>query len=136
MKKQLGLFAGLFLLFLAAHAQTTDYKVVFDMTSKDTLAFHTLVRQVGTILKANPQAQLEVVIYGGALNLVTKEKSIVEPAIQDLAKKASFKVCEFTMQRHQVDKAQLIPGVQIVPDGIYQIITRQKQGWGYIKVIP
>jgi uncharacterized protein len=37
------------------------------------------------------------------------------------------------MKNNNVDKSQLIPGVQVVPDGIYEIISKQKQGWGYIK---
>ena len=129
----------LFLMLLACQylsAQTPDYKVVFDVTSKDTMAYHTVVRQAGGILKSNPDAKIEIVIYGGGLDLVTKNKSVVEPAVQELAKKAAFKVCAVTMQRQNLSKDQLIPGVQTVPDGIYEIITRQKQGWGYIKVIP
>lgn len=117
-------------------AQAPDYRVVFDVTSKDTMAHHTVARQVGSILKANPDAKLEIVIYGGALDLVTKNKSVVAPAIQELAKKATFKVCDITMQRYKLDKSQLIAGVETVPDGIYEIITRQRQGWGYIKVSP
>jgi intracellular sulfur oxidation DsrE/DsrF family protein len=38
------------------------------------------------------------------------------------------------MQRYNVDENRLIPGVKVVPDGIYEIITRQHEGWGYIKV--
>jgi intracellular sulfur oxidation DsrE/DsrF family protein len=37
------------------------------------------------------------------------------------------------MKRHNIDAFQLLPGVSIVPDGIYEIITKQKEGWGYIK---
>lgn len=119
-----------------AWAQTPDYRVVFDVTSKDTNTYHTVVRQAGSILKANPDAKVEIVIYGGALDLVTKDRSIVAPAVQELAKKATFKVCAVTMQRHNLDKSRLIPGVETVADGIYEIITRQKEGWGYIKVSP
>jgi intracellular sulfur oxidation DsrE/DsrF family protein len=38
------------------------------------------------------------------------------------------------MKRQQIDASQLLPGVQIVPDGIYEIISKQRDGWGYIKV--
>ena len=38
------------------------------------------------------------------------------------------------MKRNNIDKSQLIPGVEIVPDGIYEIILKQREGWGYIKV--
>jgi intracellular sulfur oxidation DsrE/DsrF family protein len=38
------------------------------------------------------------------------------------------------MKNHNIDASQLLPGVGIVPDGIYEIMTRQREGWGYIKV--
>ena len=134
MKKYSLVTALLILVSSCLWAQSPDYRVVFDITSKDTMAHHTVVRQVNGILKSNPDAKLEVVIYGGSLDLVTKDKSVVAPAIQELAKKVSFKVCAVTMQRYNIDKSQLIAGVEMVPDGIYEIITKQKQGWGYIKV--
>jgi intracellular sulfur oxidation DsrE/DsrF family protein len=117
-------------------AQTKDYKVVFDLTSKDTVNQQAVVREVGLISKANPDARLEVVVYGQGLNLVLKDKSAVSEEINQLSgnKNVSFKVCGYTLQRNNVDKSMLLPGVEVVPDGIYEIITRQKEGWGYIKV--
>jgi intracellular sulfur oxidation DsrE/DsrF family protein len=46
----------------------------------------------------------------------------------------SIKVCALAMKRQKVDASQLLPNVQIVPDGIYEIISKQREGWGYIKV--
>jgi intracellular sulfur oxidation DsrE/DsrF family protein len=31
-------------------------------------------------------------------------------------------------------KSQLMPGVQTVPDGIYELVSKQQQHSGYIKV--
>jgi intracellular sulfur oxidation DsrE/DsrF family protein len=117
-------------------AQTTPYKVVFDITSGDTAAHKTVIRQMRGISQSRPDAQLEVAIYGDALGMVMKDKSIIADAIQELSsnKKVSFKACAATMKRLNVDKSQLIPGVDIVPDAIYEIVTKQHEGWGYIKV--
>src|SRR5688572_19584466 len=117
-------------------AQTTAYRVIFDITSGDTAAHKTVIRQMRGISQARPDAQLQVAIYGDALGMVLKDKSIIADAIQELAssKKASFKVCGMTMKRHNADKSQLIAGVDIVPDAIYEIVTKQREGWGYIKV--
>ena len=136
MKKHSILLSLLLIGTVAVQAQATDYKVVFDMTNKDTASHKTVVRQTSGIAKASPGAQLEVVIYSGALDMVVQGKSIVADAVQELIKnkQATFKVCEVTMKRHNIDKSQLIPGVEVVPDGIYEIITKQRQGWGYIKV--
>jgi intracellular sulfur oxidation DsrE/DsrF family protein len=38
------------------------------------------------------------------------------------------------MKNQQVDKTQLLPNVQAVPDGIGEIVSKQQTGWGYIKV--
>ena len=106
------------------------------MSSKDTVNQQSLIRQIGLIRKASPNAKLEVVIYGQGLDLVVKGKTAQESAIQKLLadKNTSFKVCAMTMERGNVDKSQLIPGVETVPDGIYEIVSRQQEGWGYIKI--
>ncbi|MBD0333185.1 MAG: DsrE family protein, partial [Chitinophagaceae bacterium] len=85
--------------------------------------------------KAVPNSELEVVLYGKSLAMVTKDRSIVADALTEILKRknVSFKVCAVAMKNQNIDKSQLLPGVQIVPDGIYEIITKQRQGWGYIK---
>lgn len=135
MKKTITIIS-MILLVSFAKAQNVDYKVVFDMTSKDTVNQQSLVRQMTLIRESNPASRLEVVIYGQGLSLVTNGGSTQQAAITKLAadKNISFKVCAATMKRQNVDKSQLVPGVEVVPDGIYEIISRQKEGWGYIKV--
>ena len=88
------------------------------------------------ITKTNSSAQLEVVLYGQSLDMITQGKSVVASDVKDLLdnKNVSFKVCEIAMKHHSISKEQLLTGVQTVPDGIYEIITKQGSGWGYIKV--
>ena len=126
----------LVLLPVLTMAQATPYKVIFDITSGDTAAHKTVIRQIRGISQSRPDAQLEVAIYGDALGMAMKDKSIIADAIQELSsnKKASFKACAATMKRLNIDKSQLIPGVDVVPDAIYEIVTKQHEGWGYIKV--
>jgi intracellular sulfur oxidation DsrE/DsrF family protein len=135
MKKN-SLLLSVLLMPVLAMAQTTPYKVVFDITSGDTAAHKTVIRQMRGISQSRPDAQLEVAIYGDALAMAMKDKSIIADAVQELSsnKKASFKVCGATMKRHNVDKTQLLPGVEVVPDAIFEIVTKQHEGWGYIKV--
>jgi intracellular sulfur oxidation DsrE/DsrF family protein len=117
-------------------AQNKDYKVVFDLTSKDTLNQQSLLREMSLIKEGNPDAQLEAVIYGQGLGLIIKDASSQSAEIQRLLSMSdvSIKVCALAMKRQKVDASQLLPNVQIVPDGIYEIISKQRDGWGYIKV--
>jgi hypothetical protein len=117
-------------------AQQADYKVIFDMSTRDSTSQQALIREAALIAKENPAAKLEVVIYGQGLPLVVKAQSSQAKAIDDLiaGKNVSFKVCAFTMKRNNLTETDLLPGVQVVPDGIYEIISKQHEGWGYIKV--
>jgi intracellular sulfur oxidation DsrE/DsrF family protein len=117
-------------------AQTQPYKVVFDLTNKDTAMQARVLRWVDLILKTNANPEIEVVFYGQSLDMVTKSKSAFEDKVTKLAtlKNMKFAVCEQAMSVHNITKDQLIPGVITVPDGIYEIITKQAQGFGYIKV--
>jgi len=113
-----------------------DYKVVFDLTSKDSNDQKSVIRWLNEVAKAEPTAQMEVVMYGHGLDLVTKGKSVVADDVVKLAqnKNVAFKVCEVAMKAHNLTTSDLLQGVQTVPDGIYEVISKQQQGWGYIKV--
>ena len=123
------------LIFFVATAQTNPVKIVFDITSKDTLAHQGAMRHVTMMSKAYPQSTFEVVIYGSALPMVVKGKSTIEKDLTTFAgnKNVSFKVCSATMKRYNVDKSQLVTGVEVVADAILEIVTKQGEGWGYIK---
>lgn len=135
MKKYLLLLAPVLLSCSVALAQK-DYRVVFDLTSKDSNDQRAVIRWVNEVSKAEPTAQMEVVMYGQGLALVTKGKSSYPDDVAKLAqnKKISFRVCQVAMKNLGVDKSQLIDGVGTVPDGIYEVISKQREGWGYIKV--
>jgi uncharacterized protein len=118
-------------------AQTSQYRVVFDLTSKDSLEQQAVMRWVKEIRASNPDAQLEVVMYGKGFNLVMTEKSSVASDVQAALKNpnTTFSVCAVAMKNNNVTLSQLYPGVKTVPDGIYEIISKQREGWGYIKVV-
>ena len=138
MKKYLSIFLSLTILFLNSKGQNPDYKVVFDITSSDPGSQNQVIREASLIKEGNPDAQVEVVLYGHSLDLVRKDKSQFTSDIQRLVNLngVSFNVCHIAMAHNNVDSSQLIPGVGIVPDGIYEIIKKQREGWGYIKISP
>jgi len=137
MKKNMLIAVVLFLSPFILPAQTTDYKVVFDLTSRDTLDHKSVIRWLNEVSRMNPEAKLEVVMYGQGFNMVTRDRSVVPDAIATLLnnKNISFKVCAIALKNNNVDKSQLLPGVETVPDGIYEIFSKQKEGWGYIKAV-
>jgi hypothetical protein len=120
-----------------AHAQDRSYRVVFDLTSRDSLDQKAVMRWIREISASNPQAELEVVMYAKGFELVMPEKSAVMADVKDAMKNpnVTFRVCEMALKNNKVEKNQLLREVQTVPDGIYEIVSKQREGWGYIKVM-
>ena len=136
MKPQILIIAFILLSSNLLFAQTTPYNIVFDMTSDDTLSHKMGLRWIAEEANAYPDAKIEMVFYGKSLPMVVEGRSVVAETVKSYAEKknVSFKVCAVAMKNNNIDKSQLLPGVQIVPDGIQEISTKQHEGWGYIKV--
>ncbi|MBK5286149.1 MAG: DsrE family protein [Bacteroidia bacterium] len=135
MKKNILLLALVLILCHSLSAQKAPYKVVFDVTSSDTVLHKMVLRWVGEVLTADPNAEVEVVFYAKSLDMITKDKSTVADNVMKFAakKNVAFRVCSVAMKNNNVEKSQLLEGVGTVPDGIYEIISKQHEGWGYIK---
>ena len=121
---------------LFAQSHPYPYRVVFDLTSKDSLDHKAVVRWISEIYAQEPKAEVEVVMYAKGLEMVMPERSVVTGGVEAAMHNpnVSFRVCEIAMKNNNVLKSQLLPKVQTVPDGIYEIVSKQKEGWAYIKV--
>lgn len=135
MKKTMLPFFFLLVFATTSYSQKVPYNVVFDVTSKDTLVHQMVIRWINEIMKVDPSANIEVVFYAKSLDMIAKGRSTVSGDVVKYAaqKNITFKVCEVAMKNNQVENGDLLAGVQTVPDGIYEIITKQSMGWGYIK---
>jgi intracellular sulfur oxidation DsrE/DsrF family protein len=124
-----------FVLTFNLYAQEEPVKIVFDVTSGDEKVHQSTIRHVKFMSQAYPDSEFEVVMYSGSVDMVLKDKSTVAEDMENLAKNdnISFVVCQGTMKRMNVSEDQLVPGIKQVPDGILEIILKQKEGWGYIK---
>ena len=129
------LFAVLSLGFVRAQRQ--PYRVVFDLTSRDTLEQKAVLRWLREVGTSSPDAQMEVVMYAKGFELAMPERSPYLADVKEAMKSpnVSFKVCAIALRNNNVDKSQLLPGVEIVPDGIHELVMKQQDHWGYIKVM-
>ena len=134
MKHVLFLSAMLLLQCSNLFSQAPPYHVVFDVTTKDSNTHKAVIKWCNEIISADPTAKIEVVYYAQSLDMITQGKSVVTADVSLLAgKNVSFRVCAVAMKKWNIDKSQLLPGVVTVPDGIYEILLKQKEGYAYIK---
>ncbi len=117
--------------------QKTPYRIVFDLTSRDTLEQRAVLRWLNEESTSHPDAQMEVVMYAKGFELVMPDRSAYIEQLKAAMKNPNvkFKACAVAMKNNGVDKSQLLPGVEVVPDGLFEIVSRQQENWGYIKVV-
>jgi hypothetical protein len=135
--KRVFFVAGLALLSLGLTSRAPQpYRVAFDLTSRDSLDQKAVLRWIKEVSTASPKVEIEVVMYGKGFELVMPERSAFIAEVKDAMTNpnVSFKVCAIAMKNNNISKSQLLPGVQTVPDGIYELVSKQQEHWGYIKV--
>lgn len=134
-----GAFALLAATLVGARSSTggKPYKVVFDLTTDDPQDQGAVVRWIREVAAVNPDNEMEVVMYGRGPSMVVAGRStLADDVKQAIARpRVSFRVCEIAMQNQKIEKSQLLPNVGTVPDGIGEIVAKQREGWGYIKVV-
>jgi intracellular sulfur oxidation DsrE/DsrF family protein len=137
MKKIFLTTAFLLCIILQSFAQQKPYNIVFDLTTSDTATHQRIIRWINGILTSHPDAKIEVVFYGKALDMIVKGKSTVSGDVIKLGtdNKVIFAACEHAMKVFNISKNQLLNGVTTVPDALYELVTKQADGYGYIKVV-
>ncbi len=119
---------------VVAQKKSNKHRVVIQLTSEDTLVHKSLIKQLNNILTAAPDTKIEVVCHGPGINILIIDKTIVQDKIQQMKKKGViFIACENTLKERNIAKEKIIPEAGFVPSALVEIITKQEEGWSYIK---
>lgn len=111
-----------------------EHRIIFQLTSGDTTSHKQLMKQCNNILSVSPTTQIEVVCHGAGLDMLVSGKTIVEDKINALTEKGVvFNACEFSIKERKVERTSIISKAGFVPAGIIEIVSKQEQGWSYIK---
>ncbi len=76
-------------------------------------------------------------MYAKGFELVMPDRSPYVAEVKEAMKNpnVAFRVCAIALRNGGVDKSQLLAGVETVPDGIHELVLKQQDHWGYIKVV-
>lgn len=115
-------------------APKKGHRIVFQLTTPDTAAYRALTRQLNNVLDGWPAAQIEVVAHNKGISMLHKQKSNVAPELEALkARGVQFVACEQTLKQQHLAKTDILPLASFVERGLLEIVTKQEQGWSYIK---
>ncbi len=128
--------AGL-LLFSAANwkgHKKHEHRIVIQFSSRDSLSADGLMHNLRNIEKDWPEAKIEVVFHGGGLDMMLTKTTRYAKDLEMLHDQGvEMVVCENTMARRKVTKADLLPFAGTVPMGVGEVVLKQEDGWSYLK---
>ena len=135
-------FCFLIAAFVSLNAQSSTapvvtnkkLKVVFQLTTNDTLAQKALVKQISNFLVAAPKSKIEVFCHNNGISFLQTNTTKQAEKIKELsAKGVDFVACENTLRERKIARTELLDTCRTVPAGVVEIVIKQDAGWAYIK---
>ena len=111
------------------------HNIVIQLNTADTASWSSVIGNIKNIQKAWPtNLNIEVVVHGKAIDFLVKDKTYFTNDIQLLASQGiKFNACQNTMRKHNITADMLLKVAGTVPSGVVEVITKQEEGWSYLK---
>ena len=126
-----------------AHNQD-EWRLVLHITTDDTYKLNNVLNEAEKILReqqaGGQKVRLTLLTNGRGLNLMRADTSHFAKRLLELQKKydtLTLKACQLAIDRVRKEKGidvTMLPGVQVVPSAMGEIIKRQHEGWTYIRI--
>jgi uncharacterized protein len=110
-------------------------RVVIQVSDADPAKWNLALNNAGNIQTdlGAANVDVEVVSYGPGIDML-KLDSVAAGRIAEATKAGvSVVACENTMRNQKLTKSDMLNGISYVPAGVVEIMSRQQQGWAYIR---
>ncbi len=115
------------------HPQTPS--VVFQVSDNDPAKWNLALNNANNVLKdlGDQKPQIEIVVYGPGIGMLKADATTANRVNEAVKSGVSVVACENTMRAQKLTKADMNTSIGYVPAGVVEIMTRQSQGWSYIR---
>jgi len=121
-----------------------DFRLVLHITTNDSYKLNNVLNEAERLLSKHSEqgnkVSLTLLTNGKGLDLVRIGTSKFAERIKNLQARydnLSLKACQLALKRLKIEKginANLLPGVEVIPSAMSEIIQKQHEGWTYIKI--
>lgn len=111
------------------------HRIAMQLTSNDAAVHKSLVKQPYNLKKGwGDTVQIEVICHGPGIDFLHTQRAAFKDDIYQLKDRGIvFIACENSLRERNVDKEDILPNMHFVEMGIGYLVTKQEQGWSYIK---
>lgn len=119
------------------------HRVVMDISIEGAERWEGILRNIDNLRKEFGTANIEIeaVVYGKAWPLAARPEKggateLHAKVMAAVAAGTTFAMCENTMRRNMLTKADLMPFMVTVPSAVVELVRKQTDGWAYLKPGP
>jgi len=117
-----------------AGADSGQMKVVIQVSDSDPATWSLALNNVKNFQAAtNGKAKIEVVAYGPGIGMLTADSELANRVSEAVDSGVKVAACGNTMKAKNLTKADMNAKVDIVPGGVVEIVTREMEGYSYIR---
>ena len=110
-------------------------RVVIQVSDSDQAKWNLALNNARTLQSdlGASNVDIEIVAYGPGIGMLKIDSPVAGRV--DEATTAGVKVvaCEITMKGQKLVRADMLNGIGYVPAGVVELMSRQQQGWAYIR---
>lgn len=115
-------------------AQMAQMKVVMQVSDANPATWNLALNNVKNFQAAtNGQAKIEIVAYGPGIGMLTADSEVADRVSAAVDSGVKVAACGNTMKAKNLTKADMNSKVDIVPGGVVEIVTREMEGYSYIR---
>ena len=114
---------------------TRPNKVVFQVSENDPKTWNLALNNVKNVQSAlgADQTAVEIVVYGPGIGMLKMDSPVGDRLAEAVGKGVAVVACENTMKAQKLARADMLPNIGYVPAGVVQLMSRQKEGFAYVR---
>lgn len=119
----------------AQQAAPQRARVVIQVSDADTGKWNLALnnaKNIQTDLGA-ANVDVEIVTYGPGIGMLKLDSAVGGRIDEATAAGVKVIACENTMRGQKLTRADMLNGIGYVPAGVVELMSRQQQGWAYIR---
>jgi intracellular sulfur oxidation DsrE/DsrF family protein len=111
------------------------YRAVFQVSDSDPKTWSQALANIKNTQKelGSDRTDIELVVYGNGIGMLTFDSEVADKLTEIISGGVKVFACENTMQGHKLTKDDMLPRIDYVKAGVVKLITRQAEGYAYIK---
>jgi uncharacterized protein len=124
---------------VGANAQTPaadrPHKVVLQVSDADPAKWNLALNNARNVLQdlGSDKVAIEIVAYGPGIGMLRMDSVAGARVGEAMASGMSVVACENTMRNQKITRDDMLPKIGYVGAGVVQLMSRQKEGYAYIR---